>query len=252
MDNGYSFYKKMLGEFIPDKASAILVCGAGQVDSVVFHDLGYVNVTMSGLDTRVGITNEYDQIPANAEALDFSDDSFDYCVMHASIHHTRLPHKVLTELYRVSRIGCMVIEARDSALIRLTKWLGFTEEYEVKGNFPGSGVNGSDIPNYIFRWTEQEVVKTIKCYDPKFKHSFFFRYGTYYPFSEFGNGWRKWIVQILYPFYAILALMFPTQQNRFCFYVSKGNDMNLLHPWLICDELDGTVKVDRNYIRSMR
>jgi ubiquinone/menaquinone biosynthesis C-methylase UbiE len=77
------------------------------------------------------------------------DKSFDDAVIHAAIHHTLLPHKVLTESYRFSRKGALAFESRDSLLIRFAERLGLTQSYEVAGNYPGMGVNGTDIPNFI-------------------------------------------------------------------------------------------------------
>lgn len=175
-----NFYAKMVQEFIRDNNASILVCGAGTIDAKVFEGLPYANITMCGMDLRPGIQGNFKMLHENAEALSFGDNAFDYLIMHASIHHVRLPHKVLTELYRVSKKGFLAIESRDSVLIRITQKTGLTEEYEVKGNFPGSGVNGTDIPNYIYRWTEREVEKTIKCFDPCFKQKYYYRYGTIY------------------------------------------------------------------------
>ena len=250
MNAALKFYKKNLKEFIPDINASILVCGAGISDSKVFEMLSYKNVTMSGMDLREGITGRFKQLQENAEALSFEDNTFDFCVMHASVHHTRLPHKVITELYRVSSKGFLVIEGRDSLFMRLTQYIGLTEEYEVKGNFPGSGVNGTDIPNYIFRWTEKEIIKTIKCYEPRFKHRFAFRYGSYYPDGAGKSTWKRGIIKILYPLYWILKSIFPKQQNRFAFFVYKPDDKHLL-PWLYRNKQSGEIEVDRKYIKEV-
>ncbi|MDI9257701.1 class I SAM-dependent methyltransferase [Flavobacterium sedimenticola] len=250
MDSGLQFYVKNIKEFIKDQNASILICGAGASDKKVFELLSYTNVTMSGMDLRPGITGSFKQLKENAEALSFEDNAYDYCIMHASVHHTRLPHKVITELYRVSRKGFLVIEARDSFLMRATQFIGLTEEYEVKGNFPGSGVNGTDIPNYIFRWTEEEIKKTIKCYDPCYHHDFEFRYGTYYPDGEGKSSWKKVMIKMLQPIHSMVMFLFPKQGNRFAFFVKKAGLNSDLQPWLKRNE-QSLIEVDRHYIKNV-
>jgi SAM-dependent methyltransferase len=251
MDSGLKFYLKNIQEFIPEHNASILVCGAGISDKQAFELLPYENLTMSGMDLRPGITGGFKQLNENAEELSFEDNSYDYCVMHASVHHTRLPHKVLTELYRVSRKGFLVVEGRDSMLMRLTQLIGITEEYEVRGNFPGSGVNGTNIPNYIFRWTEREIMKTIKCYEPCYRHKFEFRYGTFYPDGKGKSAWKRILIKVLYPGYKVIMSLFPRQQNRFAFFVKKACHENEIHPWLLLNSQSGLIEVDRAYIRNV-
>ena len=43
---------------------------------------------------------------ADAEALPYEDDAFDWAVISAGLHHCRSPHAALLELYRVARRGC--------------------------------------------------------------------------------------------------------------------------------------------------
>jgi hypothetical protein len=120
--------------------------------------------------------------------------------MRGAIHHCRLPHKVITELYRVSRKGFLAIESSDCFLIRAAQYLGLSEAYEVAGNFAGHGVNGTDIPNYIYRWTEREIEKTIKSFAPEFTHEFRYLYGSVYPVHGFTSAARL-IVKAAWPLY---------------------------------------------------
>jgi len=53
----------------------------------------------------------------NAESLSYPDESFDYVVIHAAIHHASSPHKVLTEMYRTAKIGVLAFESRDSVIM---------------------------------------------------------------------------------------------------------------------------------------
>lgn len=242
------FYKDMIREFIVDQGAKILVCGAGRADREAFKGLEFQNVFFSGLDLRPEVhANDIPQFE-NAEALSFEDNSFDYVVMRGSIHHCRLPHKVLTELYRVSRCGFLAIEARDSMLIRFAEKVGLTESYEVAGNFAGHGVNGTDIPNFIYRWTEREIEKTIKTYAPHLNHKFEYRYSSVYPVHGFKFPMNI-LTRALKPVYSLLCTLFPRQQNQFAFFVHKADMKSDMKPWLKLDK-NGEIVVDREWIAS--
>jgi len=242
-------YADWLTEFIPDTDASILVCAAGQSDRRVFESLEYKNVLFSGMDLRNEIHGETVPQFENAEALSYDDDQFDYAVMHAAIHHTRLPHKVLTELYRVSRKGFLAIESRDSSLIRLAQRLGLTERYEVAGNFAAHGVNGTDIPNYIYRWTEREIEKTINVFAPHLNHSFEYRYASHYPDGHGFQSGMKIVVKLLKPAYSLFCALFPKQQNHFAFFVPKPSVPDHLKPWISYDHETGAFDVDQEWIK---
>ena len=111
MENRTSFYKRIVKQTILSKSSSILICGAGQLDKNVFENLGFQNVTLSNLDERAKPEDfhPYKWSFQNAEALSLEDNSFDYVVIHAAIHHASLPHKVITEMYRVSKMGVLLM-----------------------------------------------------------------------------------------------------------------------------------------------
>ena len=86
------------------------------------------------------------------------------------LHHCHSPHRGLLELYRVARQGVLVFEPRDTALVRLGVRLNLGQKYEVAAvshnGLSAGGVGNSQIPNYIYRWSEREVEKTILSYAP--------------------------------------------------------------------------------------
>ena len=100
------YYANLLEEFIPEKEANILVCGGGTRDLKVFKSLGYSNVHVTGMDLRFEVHGEDTPKFENAEDLSFEDNLFDYSIIQAAVHHTSLPNKVITELYRVSKKGC--------------------------------------------------------------------------------------------------------------------------------------------------
>jgi ubiquinone/menaquinone biosynthesis C-methylase UbiE len=243
MNKWENFYKKNVIEFIKDKNAKILVCGGCTLDRKVFLDLGYKNVIISNLDERmekeIARFAPFKWERQNAEQLSYENNSFDYVITHASIHHSFLPHKFLTEMFRVAGKGIIAIEARDSLLMRLLEKLNIPQTYEHSAVYYNDGkfggVNNTDIPNYIYRWTEREIQKTICSFYPYTKNKFFFRYG--YAFEglnelETQNKLLFFVLKIILPFYSIFAKIFPKQQNLFAFIVKKGQIPQALHPWL--------------------
>ena len=160
---------------IPRDQSVLVVCG-GEFDRDTLLEEGYTAVTISNLDDRVRGDEfaPYAWSFQDAEALSFPDRSFDYCIVHAGLHHCASPHRALLEMYRVARHGVLAFEARDSLLMRMAVRAGRVPVYETcavrSHNFRYGGVRNTGVPNYIYRWTETEVEKTIASYAPHAPH----------------------------------------------------------------------------------
>ena len=254
MEERIAFYKKIVREKIKSRAASILVCGGGALDKAVFEELEFHDVTITNLDTRIG-ANDYSPFKwkfENAEALSFDDCAFDYVVIHAAIHHASLPHKLLTEMYRVSKRGLLAFENRDSVTMRLLERLSLTQIYEHAAVYYNDckygGMNNSDIPNFVYRWTEREVEKTIQAYAPYFKHQISYSYGTAFPCTpdlEAQGSLKKTFLNVLRPLYWLFTKIFTRQQNLFAFYVEKPLPQKALFPWLIFDE--GKIKFNKEW-----
>ena len=208
--NRETFYEKQIKKFIKDKKSKILVLGAGSLDINLFKRLEYSNVTFSNIEN----TNEKNlNIYENIHDIKIDDSSYDYCVAHACIHHSSKPHLAVLELYRVCIKGALIIEARDSILSRLACYYKISEEYElsaVKKNKSSGGVDNSDIPNYVFRWTEREVSKLMKSYKPEIDH----KYGFNIKFT------KSIFINLIFK---LFFFIFKKQQNLFSFFINKEN-----------------------------
>ena len=79
-------------------------------------------------------------------------------------------------MLRVAKCGIIFIESRDCFLKRLSCSLGLSEIYEyfaVK-NDDGGGVDNTNVPNFGYRWTENEVLKLINSYKPLDKFKIYF------------------------------------------------------------------------------
>lgn len=244
MNTRERFYHAAAGELIPDRGASILICGGGSLDKQIFESLGFRDVTISNIDSRMK-GDEYAPFQwrfENAEALALPPDSFDYVVCHAALHHASSPHRMLTEMYRVARKGILAIEARDSLLMRAVARAGFTQVYEHAAVYHNDclhgGVNNTAVPNYVYRWTEREVEKTIRSFAPQQEPRITFRYGTGFPCTpevERTGRLKYVLLKCLEPAYWLFARVFPRQQNLFAFFVAKGASGRLF-PWLTTDE----------------
>jgi hypothetical protein len=96
------------------------------------------------------------------------------------------------------------------------------------------GVNNTDIPNYIYRWTEREIEKTINSYAPIARHRFHYNYGSGEPTREFigSNPIKRAVIALAKPAYWLFGLCLPKQQNLFAFMIEKPVLSRDFHPWL--------------------
>ena len=234
------FYRDCINEFIKPKNVSILVIGGGINDKLVFEENGFIDVTISNIDERQS-DNEYYPYKhcfQNAENLSYKDNEFDYVTAHATLHHFSSPHRGLTEMYRVSKKGVVVIESRDSWIMRLLIKLNITPAFETAAVYDNNskygGVNNTCIPNYIYRWTEHEVEKTIKSYAPYARHNILYRHGSDKPSATKRSKslCKKIIINILSPIYNLIVKFFPKQQNLFAFFITKPVIPEDLQPWI--------------------
>ena len=178
------FYKKQILKYINNKKSKILVLGAGKLDQKIFKNLGFVNVTYTNIEnSKEDNLNQFN----NIHDIKLKDNSFEFCVAHACIHHSSKPHLAILELFRVCSEGSLIIEANDSLLTRIACKLKLSEEYElsaVEKNVISGGVDNTNIPNYVYRWTEREVMKLMKSFRPDLKHKIDFDYAHQLKFTN--------------------------------------------------------------------
>lgn len=220
-----------------DRSMSVLVTCGGRLDRDVLHGLGFANVTISNLDERIG-SDEYTPYPwrhEDAEELTSADGSFDWGVVAAGLHHCRSPHRALLELYRVSRVGVLGIESRDSFAMRAAVRAGLVDDYEVGAvaahGLEAGGVANTSVPNYVYRWTEREVEKTVASYAPHARHRFIYLRELELPEAvlESTRGSRAAVLRLLAPVAKGVARVLPGQANLFAFAVVKEGG---LQPWL--------------------
>jgi ubiquinone/menaquinone biosynthesis C-methylase UbiE len=241
----YDFYGRILTNLLASgivrkDMSVLVVCG-GDTDKKVFQGLGFTNVTISNLDSRMKGTEfaPYKWSFQDAEALTFADNSFDLVVVCAGLHHCPSPHRALLEVYRVARRCAVALEARDGFLSRIATRLGVVDEYEVTAvagnNLQFGGVKNTAIPNYIYRWTEREVTKTIASYAPYARPEILWFHAFDPPFVVLRARKTPRALLLLYGAYPLLWLItrvFKSQCNLFGFAIRKPDLERNLFPWL--------------------
>lgn len=220
------------------KTDSVLVLAGGLHDRECLLKAEFQNVTISNLQPHLGVTEyaPYKWLALDAERIDLPDNSFDWAVIHAGLHHMGVPAMGVCEMFRVARKGIICMEARDSVCMRAAVAVGLTNDYELESVYLTRGKSGGyrygPIPNYVYRWTEREFEKVIKTYAPSHQHKFFFKHAYEVPVERlamarhpllrvagFVIGRIVWLAQVLA----------PKQGNLFAFGVLKNVDRQ---PWL--------------------
>jgi SAM-dependent methyltransferase len=259
-----AFYKDIVARIIEDIDSSVLICGGASLDYDVFRSLEFRNVTITNYDTRESGDSyvPYSWAKEDATALSYEDNSFDYVITHDSIHHTSQPHKAITEMYRVCSKGMLFFESPDNMVTRIGTRLGLVQEYETSAVYYNDeafgGVDNSEVPNYIYRWTEQEIRKTIASYAPYAAPaiSFFYRMALPSPHSRpdlqlTARGKMKYrIIVTLKPLLWAIKMLFPRQQNLFACHVNKTLSSGRIFPWISEDESTGEMGFNKKWGKS--
>lgn len=252
------FYERTLEKWLTNKTASILVVGGGERDKEVLMKLGFKNVTISNLDSRL-TGNEFSPYQwsfQKAERLSFSEGEFDFVIVHEALHHCKSPHAALLEMYRVAKVGIVAFESRDSFLMRALGTIGFTKEYEhftvYYNDCKYGGVDNTEIPNYIYRWTEREIEKTINSFEPFANHKFEYTYDSDIPFLstvERKAFLKGVITSAMLPFYKVFSKFFPKQQNLFAFSVTKPSLPEDIQPWLTLEQ--GNMRFNAEWAKSV-
>ncbi|NUT55421.1 MAG: class I SAM-dependent methyltransferase [Thermoleophilia bacterium] len=242
-----SFYRRvleqLLAEAVLDREMSVLVVAGGSADRDAFHSLGFERVTISNVDETVAAEElaPYEWSYQDAESLDFPDESFDVTVVSAGLHHCRSPHRALLELYRVARVAAIALESRDSSLMRLAVRLGAVDEYELAAvaahGLRSGGVANTSTPNFVYRWSEREVEKTVASFAPHARHRirFFREFELPEALVEIDRGARAQVLRLATPVVEGITRVLPRQANLFAFAVEKPRIPDDLQPWMTVD-----------------
>ncbi len=228
------------GGVLNTEMTVLVVCG-GPTDRTVLKRSGFRDVTVSNVDER---PHEQDVAPfewsyQDAERITFPDESFDFCIVHSGLHHCRSPHRALLEMYRVARKGLLLIEPYDNLVTRLGVRLNIGQRYEHAGvflnDFQHGGVAGTPIPNFVYRWSEQDIVKTISCYAPHAGHEIRFIHRMRIPWTQLRRRRDKTLYYLVWlgqPLLKALEFCVPKQSNNFAALILKPELPKALQPWL--------------------
>jgi SAM-dependent methyltransferase len=241
----YDFYVRTLRDLLKKgivkrEMSVLVVCG-GETDKNVFQQLGFTDVTITNLDSRW--TEEeiapYQWACQDAENLTYPDNSYDLTVVCAGLHHCHSPHRALIQIFRVARHCALAIEASDSILSRIAERLKVADEYEltavVGDEYLYGGVKNTPIPNYVYRWTEREVTKTISSFAPYSRQRIFWYYGFAPPvllLKGRKNLMGLMIMYVAYPVLWVATKIFKDMGNQFAFVITKPDLSKGIFPWL--------------------
>ena len=224
----FEFYQNQILKFL-HKNKSILVLGASSEEGRLFQKLQFKKVTLSNINLDQLIGSE--KYKLKKKKIDFrnlfkiKNNSYDYVVVHASIHHTSKPHNILLEMYRIAKHGVLIIESNDSLIMKISVKLNFSEDFEKSALSQNvGGVDGSNVPNYVYRWTEREVKKLFYSYQPDKKINIIFNYQNNI-FNEIltNNSIKRIILTLSYIFLKIIFFLFPRQQNLMSIFIDKKN-----------------------------
>lgn len=247
-----SVLQTLLDERVLDRGDALLAVCAEESDRDLLVSMGFTNVTLSNLDVRWHESAApFRWSRQDAQHLTFGDREFDFGFVSAGVHHCSAPHAALVELYRVSRKGIVILEARDSWLMRAAQRLGLASEFEINprlaANFEKYGVDNTDIPNHCYRWTERELTKTLRSYDPTGKHLFRFFYGLTFPRRSAA---QRVVAKLLAPARWAMERAFKKQCNDFAMAALRPVAPGDLWPWL--KMVGDRIELDREYVTTLR
>ncbi len=122
------------------------------------------------------------------------------------------------------------------------------EPLAVSGGIVG-GFRDSLLPNYVYRWTEREVEKTVRSADPGVVHDFRYFYGYRLPHQRLAmstSALKRRIGHASKVALPIVTRLAPHQGNEFGFAIVRTERCR---PWL--QRRDGELVPNMDYVNAM-
>ena len=220
----WNFYEENFLKNI-NKNDNFLLISASIREIKILKNLGYINFSITYHDEKekenlqnYGFEINKNLFKSDVRNLKFENQSFEYVVENATLHHVDQPHKAITEMYRVAKKGVLIIESNDSLTMRIACKLKFTEEFEtssIKNN--SGGLLDTGVPNYVYRWTEKEIIKMLKSYDPSNITYVKFNYANDLTTVKS----NKLYIKLLKIFAKVFFVIFKKQQNCLSIFINK-------------------------------
>lgn len=228
------------GVIAPD--DSVLVQFAGSFDEKVCSEVGLTSCTFSNIAPDTHSTGQTSAVTFDAHRMPQEDRSFDHVMGHSGLHHCSRPHEALHEMYRLARKTVLFVENQDSLMMRAATRAGVVQWHElpavVDGEYTSGGVDGTGVPNFVYRWTRREVRKAVASFDPAYDVP-----------TEFYSEWNLGIgrvssgalqrklrmsdaqaVRAFERAHRILNATTSRQGNIFAAMIRK--DLARLHPWM--------------------
>jgi SAM-dependent methyltransferase len=155
----------------------VLIVGGSAQDEQTLRQLGFQHIVNSNLPadierlSRGETAPETKHLALDAEQINLPSESFDLVFASEVLHHCISPHKALCEMLRVSRKYVLFMEPNDSLAMNALVKLRFSFPYELPAvidhDYQCGGLRHSQIPNFIYRWSRHEVLKTVSSCIPE-------------------------------------------------------------------------------------
>lgn len=229
-----AFYVDVLKAAMGDGAlrqddRVLVVCGSVR-DEASLREAGLRNFEMSNIGGDVEV---------DVENLPYADCSYDAVLVHSGLHHCASPHRGLLEMYRVAKRCVILFEPADNLVTRVGQKMGIGQTYEfsaVHGNdLKCGGWRNTSAPNWVYRFTANEIRQTICCAAPFGPHKFRFFYRTRIPWQQLRRRSNKvplMMVVLAAPVLRVLDAMGPMVSNNMAAVVIKPDLPSEKFPWL--------------------
>ena len=243
---GAGTFAKLLRQLIADgvirRDDSVLVQFAGSFDEAVCAEVGLTNCSFSNIAPDTHSTGHTSAVTFDAHRMPQPPKSFDHVMGHAGLHHCSRPHEALYEMYRLARKTVIFVENQDSVMMRAAARAGVVPWHElpavIDGEYRSGGVDGTGVPNYVYRWTRREVRKAVGSFDPAYTVPIEFH-------TEWNLGSGRLAARVLQNklrlsdegaqrtfswAHRVLNTTVPGQGNIFAAIIRK--DLATLHPWM--------------------
>jgi SAM-dependent methyltransferase len=233
--HGDPFYVSILKSALANGAlrlhhAVLVVCG-GEKDRQSLEEAGLTNFIMSNISGESAV---------DVENLPYPDAAFDAVIVHSGLHHCASPHRGLLEMYRVAKKCIILFEPADNLITRLGQKLGFGQIYEfaavADNDFRCGGWRNTSIPNWVYRFTANEIRQTINCNSPFGPHEFHFYYRTRIPWQQLRlrrNKLPLLAAGLAAPFLRLLDVLGPFSSNNLAAVVTKPDLPSQTFSWLV-------------------
>ena len=234
--------RRLIGEGVIRTDDSVLVQFAGSFDEAVCAEVGLTNCSFSNIAPDTHSTGHTSAAKFDAHRMPQPPLSFDHVMGHSGLHHCSRPHEALHEMYRLARKTVIFVENQDSLMMRAATRAGVVTWHElvavIDGEYKSGGVDGTGVPNFIYRWTRREVRKVVASFDPAYDIPIEFYREWNLGSGRVATGLLQRKLRLSDPqaqkgfglAYRVLNATIAGQGNIFAAIIRK--DLAKLHPWM--------------------